>query len=65
MSTYLPTIKQLQYLVALHEQQHFGRAAAHFVARLVDRRQWRIKGKRPRNVVVGDHGYVAGHAETT
>lgn len=27
MSTYLPTIKQLQYLVALHEQQHFGRAA--------------------------------------
>ena len=27
MSTYLPTIKQLQYLVALHEQGHFGRAA--------------------------------------
>jgi len=33
MSTYLPTIKQLQYLVALHEQQHFGRAAeASFVS---------------------------------
>ncbi len=27
MSTYLPTIKQLQYLVALHEHGHFGRAA--------------------------------------
>ncbi len=27
MSTYLPTLKQLQYLVALHEQGHFGRAA--------------------------------------
>ncbi len=27
MSTYLPTIKQLQYLVALHEYKHFGRAA--------------------------------------
>ena len=27
MSTYLPTIKQLQYLVALHESGHFGRAA--------------------------------------
>lgn len=27
MTTYLPTIKQLQYLVALHEQNHFGRAA--------------------------------------
>ena len=27
MSTYLPTIKQLQYLVALHDQGHFGRAA--------------------------------------
>jgi len=27
MSTYLPTIKQLQYLVALHEYGHFGRAA--------------------------------------
>ncbi len=27
MSTYLPTIKQLQYLVALHEHKHFGRAA--------------------------------------
>ena len=33
MSTYLPTIKQLQYLVALHEQGHFGRAAeASFVS---------------------------------
>ncbi|MFB0613415.1 hydrogen peroxide-inducible genes activator [Aurantiacibacter poecillastricola] len=33
MSTYLPTIKQLQYLVSLHEQQHFGRAAeASFVS---------------------------------
>jgi len=33
VSTYLPTIKQLQYLVALHEQQHFGRAAeASFVS---------------------------------
>lgn len=27
MSTYLPTIKQLQYLAALHEHTHFGRAA--------------------------------------
>ncbi|MCB2052339.1 MAG: LysR family transcriptional regulator [Novosphingobium sp.] len=27
MSTYLPTLKQLQYLVALHEHEHFGRAA--------------------------------------
>jgi len=27
VSTYLPTIKQLQYLVALHENGHFGRAA--------------------------------------
>ncbi len=27
MSTYLPTIKQLQYLVSLHEHKHFGRAA--------------------------------------
>ncbi len=27
VSTYLPTIKQLQYLVALHEYKHFGRAA--------------------------------------
>ena len=27
MTTYLPTIKQLQYLVALHEHGHFGRAA--------------------------------------
>ncbi|WP_379547289.1 LysR substrate-binding domain-containing protein [Qipengyuania sp. DSG2-2] len=33
MSTYLPTIKQLQYLVALHEHSHFGRAAeASFVS---------------------------------
>ena len=33
MSTYLPTVKQLQYLIALHEQQHFGRAAeASFVS---------------------------------
>ena len=33
MSTYLPTIKQLQYLVALHEYGHFGRAAeASFVS---------------------------------
>ncbi len=33
MSTYLPTIKQLQYLVALHESGHFGRAAeASFVS---------------------------------
>lgn len=33
MSTYLPTIKQLQYLVALHEAKHFGRAAdASFVS---------------------------------
>lgn len=28
MTTYLPTIKQLQYLVALHEHGHFGHAAA-------------------------------------
>jgi DNA-binding MarR family transcriptional regulator len=27
MSIYLPTIKQLQYLVALHEHGHFGKAA--------------------------------------
>ncbi len=27
MSTYLPTIKQLQYLAALYEHGHFGRAA--------------------------------------
>lgn len=27
MNTYLPTLKQLQYLVALHEHGHFGRAA--------------------------------------
>ncbi|HEY0312652.1 MAG TPA: hydrogen peroxide-inducible genes activator [Allosphingosinicella sp.] len=27
MSTYLPTLKQLQYLVALHDLRHFGRAA--------------------------------------
>ena len=27
MTTYLPTIKQLQYLVALQEKGHFGRAA--------------------------------------
>jgi len=33
LSTYLPTIKQLQYLVALHEAGHFGRAAdASFVS---------------------------------
>ncbi|MEP0391660.1 MAG: hydrogen peroxide-inducible genes activator [Erythrobacter sp.] len=33
MSTYLPTIKQLQYLVALREAGHFGRAAdASFVS---------------------------------
>ncbi|MFZ1741896.1 MAG: hydrogen peroxide-inducible genes activator [Pontixanthobacter sp.] len=33
MSIYLPTIKQLQYLVALHESGHFGRAAeASFVS---------------------------------
>jgi len=33
VSTYLPTIKQLQYLVALHEHKHFGRAAeASFVS---------------------------------
>ena len=33
MSTYLPTIKQLQYLVSLHEHGHFGRAAeASFVS---------------------------------
>ncbi|WP_419827453.1 hydrogen peroxide-inducible genes activator [Sphingomonas sp.] len=28
MSIYLPTLKQLQYLVALHEHGHFGQAAA-------------------------------------
>lgn len=27
MNTYLPTLKQLQYLVALREHRHFGRAA--------------------------------------
>ena len=27
MTTYLPTLRQLQYLVALHEHGHFGRAA--------------------------------------
>ncbi|MCM8557349.1 hydrogen peroxide-inducible genes activator [Sphingomicrobium sediminis] len=27
MTVHLPTVKQLQYLVALHEQGHFGRAA--------------------------------------
>ena len=27
MTTYLPTLKQLQYLVALHQHGHFGRAA--------------------------------------
>jgi len=27
MSTYLPTLKQLQYLVALHDLGHFGKAA--------------------------------------
>lgn len=27
MNTYLPTLKQLQYLVALHDHGHFGRAA--------------------------------------
>ncbi len=33
MSTFLPTIKQLQYLVALQEHQHFGKAAeASFVS---------------------------------
>ncbi len=33
MTTYLPTIKQLQYLVTLHEHGHFGRAAdASFVS---------------------------------
>ncbi len=33
MRNYLPTIKQLQYLVALHEHGHFGRAAdASFVS---------------------------------
>ncbi|MGN6497350.1 MAG: hydrogen peroxide-inducible genes activator [Tsuneonella sp.] len=33
MTTYLPTIKQLQYLVALHEHGHFGQAAeASFVS---------------------------------
>ncbi len=28
MSTYLPTLKQLQYLIALRDHGHFGRAAA-------------------------------------
>lgn len=28
MTTYLPTLRQLQYLVALHDHGHFGRAAA-------------------------------------
>jgi LysR family hydrogen peroxide-inducible transcriptional activator len=33
VTTYLPTIKQLQYLVALHQHGHFGRAAeASFVS---------------------------------
>src|ERR687891_2809811 len=33
MTAYLPTVKQLQYLVALHEHGHFGRAAeASFVS---------------------------------
>ena len=33
MTTFLPTLKQLQYLVALHEHGHFGRAAeASFVS---------------------------------
>jgi len=33
MGTYLPTLRQLQYLVALHEHGHFGRAAeASFVS---------------------------------
>jgi len=33
VTTYLPTLKQLQYLVALHEHGHFGRAAeASFVS---------------------------------
>jgi len=33
LSSYLPTIKQLQYLVALHEHGHFGKAAeASFVS---------------------------------
>ncbi|MAC59704.1 MAG: LysR family transcriptional regulator, partial [Novosphingobium sp.] len=27
MTVYQPTLKQLQYLVALHEHGHFGRAA--------------------------------------
>ncbi|MCJ8190434.1 hydrogen peroxide-inducible genes activator [Sphingomicrobium aestuariivivum] len=29
MAVHLPTIKQLQYLIALHEHGHFGRAAEH------------------------------------
>jgi hypothetical protein len=34
MSNYLPTLKQLQYLVALQEHGHFGKAAeASFVSR--------------------------------
>ena len=33
VSTYLPTIKQLQYLDALHEHGHYGKAAdASFVS---------------------------------
>ena len=27
MNTYLPTLRQLQYLVALRDQGHFGKAA--------------------------------------
>ena len=27
MSVFLPTLKQLQYLVALHDHGHFGKAA--------------------------------------
>ena len=36
MSTYLPTIKQLQYLVALHEHGHFGRAAEAMLRLAID-----------------------------